>query len=160
MKWEQVMEKRRQRQERSPMMVTGLSSLLAVFAVLCLTIFAVLSVSTVRADMRLAEEMTEAALSFYRAESQAEEVLAHLRQGTDSEKIFELTGIRVEGENREFSWTCPVSAAQELRAEVSLAAGAGRGMDYEILKWQLVSTADWQADDSLHVWEGPAEEEN
>ena len=40
--------------------VVGGSSLLVIFAVLCLTVFALLSLSTVRADVRLSEASVQA----------------------------------------------------------------------------------------------------
>ena len=40
--------------------VVGGSSLLVIFAVLCLTVFALLSLSTVRADVRLSEASAQA----------------------------------------------------------------------------------------------------
>ena len=42
--------------KRFSMPVTGGSSLLVIFAVLALTIFAILSISTVKADQKLAEK--------------------------------------------------------------------------------------------------------
>ena len=46
----------------------GGSSLLVVFAVLALTVFALLSLSTVRADARLGDAATEAVSGYYAAD--------------------------------------------------------------------------------------------
>ena len=56
-------------------------SLLVVFAVLCLTVFALLSLSTVRADDRLSQASARAVSGYYAADCQAQEVLARLRAG-------------------------------------------------------------------------------
>ena len=53
----------------------GISSLLVMFAVLCLTIFALLSVSTVSADVTLGERSRDAVTNYYQADCQAEAVL-------------------------------------------------------------------------------------
>lgn len=119
----------------------GGSSLLVIFAVLALTIFALLSLSTVQADSRLGGRAAQAVLDYYEADCQAEEILARLRQGQLPEEVTLRDGI--------YSYSCPVSDTQALEVEVRL-DGAG----YDILRWQAVSTAPWQPDDSLNVWDG------
>lgn len=64
----------------SPPAVGGIS-LLVAFAVLCLTIFALLSLTTVRADVRLADASADAVTEYYAADCQAQEILARLRNG-------------------------------------------------------------------------------
>ena len=56
--------------------IVGGSSLLVIFAVLCLTVFALLGFSTVQADMRLSDESAEAVSEYYEAELQAETIFA------------------------------------------------------------------------------------
>lgn len=124
--------------------VVGASSLLVIFAVLCLTVFALLSISTVRAGQRLSDSTNQAVLDYYAADCQAEEILARLRAGALLEGVEEFAGV--------YSYTCPISDTQSLAVEVMV-----NGEDYTILRWQAVSTADWQADDTLHVWDGEFE---
>ena len=50
-------------------------SLLVVFAVLCLTVFALLSLSTVRADERLSDASAQAVKNYYAADCKAQELL-------------------------------------------------------------------------------------
>ena len=59
----------------------GGSSLLVVFAVLALTVFALLSLSTVRADVRLGDATEKMVSSYYAADVKAQEILAKLRTG-------------------------------------------------------------------------------
>lgn len=119
----------------------GVSSLLVIFSVLCLTVFALLSVSTVRADQRLHENTAQAVAGYYQADCEAEEILARLRSGEQPVEVRELNGV--------YAYTCPISATQTLVVEVQV-----DGVDYNILRWQAVSTADWQASDQLPVWQG------
>lgn len=56
-----------ERRRFSPPTVGG-SSLLVIFAVLCLTVFALLSLSTVQADGRLSQTSAEAAQAYYAAD--------------------------------------------------------------------------------------------
>lgn len=129
-----------ERQRFSPPAVGG-SSLLVIFAVLCLTVFAMLALSTVQANGRLSDASAEAVTAYYAADAQAEAILAQLRAGRVPEDVT------VTGET--YTYTCPISDTQALEVEVRV-----NGTDYEVLRWQSVSTADWQADESLHVWDG------
>ena len=124
----------------SPPMV-GASSLLSIFAVLCLTVFALLTLSTVQAESRLQEASSQAISDYYAADCQAEEILAALRAGQIPDGVTE--------ENSVYRYICPISETQELQVEVML-----DGSDYTILRWQAVSASEWQPDDSLDVWEG------
>ena len=119
----------------------GGTTLLAVFAVLCLAVFAVMSLSAVRADDRLSQKSADAVTAYYRADTEAEAVLARLRAGEVPEGVAEKDGI--------YSYQVPVSDTRELQVEVRI-----RGRDYTILRWQTASTADVEYDGSLAVWDG------
>ena len=54
----------------SPAAVGG-CSLLVIFAVLCLMVFALLSLSSVQAERRLADAATQSVLDYYEADLQA-----------------------------------------------------------------------------------------
>lgn len=126
----------------SPPAVGG-SSLLVIFAVLCLTVFALLSLSTVQAGGRLSDTTVQAVSGYYQADCQAEEILARLRQGEIPD------GVSVDGAT--YSYTCPISNTQDLSVAVQL-----DGAQYTILRWQAVSTVQWRPDDNLDVWDGGA----
>jgi hypothetical protein len=124
----------------SPPAVGG-SSLLVIFAVLCLTVFALLGLSTVQADGRLSDASTSAVSAYYAADCQAETILARLRAGEMPE------GVTVQGDV--YAYACPISDTQDLEVEVRL-----DGSDYTVLRWQAVSTVQWQSDTNLDVWDG------
>ena len=124
---------------RAPMV--GGSSLLVVFAILCLTVFALLGFSTVQADKRLSDASADAVKAYYAADTQAEMILAQLRAGELPE------GVTLKNGN--YYYVCPVSKTQELQVEVRI-----NGAMWEILRWQTVSTAKWDEGETLSVWEG------
>lgn len=126
----------------------GGSSLLVIFAVLCLTIFALLGLSTVQADGRLAKASFVAVKNYYEADTKAEMILASIRQG-------QIPGdgvVKSEEEPDVYCYRCEVSDVQVLDVEVRVT-----GTAYEILRWQLVSTTAWEEDDSLSIWNGSLE---
>ena len=124
----------------SPPPVGG-TTLLAVFTVLCLTVFAVLGLSAVRADDRLSQKSADAVTAYYRADTEAEAVLARLRAGELPEGVT--------AENDIYCYQVPVSDTRELQVKVRV-----RERDYKILRWQTVSVADVEYDGSLAVWDG------
>ena len=121
--------------------VVGASSLLVIFAVLCLTIFALLSISTLQADGRLSDHAANAVANYYEADAQAEEILARLRAGEKPE------GVSREGNL--YTYTCTVSDTQLLVVQVMV-----EGSEYTILRWQVISNVRWEADDKRPVWGG------
>ena len=123
----------------------GGASLLVIFAVLCLSVFTVLSVSTVQADQALRSRSADAVEGYYRADCAAEETLARLRAGERPSGVTEQNGI--------FFYTHPISDTQLLAVEVQVNGG-----DYNILRWQAIPADQWQAGDQLPVWNGEIKE--
>jgi hypothetical protein len=113
-----------------------------IFAVLCLTVFALLGLSTVQADGRLSDASAQAAADYYEADTQAETILAQLRGGQIPE------GVTVTGDH--YAYTCPISQTQRL--EVELTGSPARG--FTILRWQAVSTGAWDPTEEVKVWTG------
>lgn len=119
----------------------GASSLLVIFGVLCLVVFALLSIATVQADQRLGDKIQSAVVGYYTADTQAEQILSQLRRGEIPAGATEENGI--------YSYRCAVSDAQVLEVAVEITAD-----HYEILRWQLLPTGDWQPEEALPVWQG------
>ena len=127
--------------ERFETPVVGGSSLLVIFAVLCLTVFALLGLSTVQADRRLSEASKQAVSNYYQADAQAESILAQLRNGEMPD------GVAADGSM--YSYVCPISESQELQVEVQRTETG-----WNVLRWQAVSNVAWESDTALEVWDG------
>lgn len=124
--------------------IVGGSSLLVIFAVLCLTVFALLGLSTVQAGGRLSQTMADSVSAYYEADCMAEELYARLRSG---EMPAEVTRT---GDT--YAYTCPISDTNELQVELRQ-----NGEQWEVIRWQAVSTVAWESDDSLNLWDGELE---
>ena len=133
-----------ERERFSPPAVGG-GSLLVIFAVLCLTVCSLLGLSTVQADGRLSEASAKAVAAYYAADCRAEEILARLRDGELPEGVT----VSVTPEGDTYAYDCPISDTQTLAAEVLMEDTA-----YTVLRWQAVSTADWEPDTGLELWDG------
>lgn len=107
--------------------VVGGSSLITVFAVLCLAVFTLLNLSTVFSARDLAETSVQAVKGYYEADSEAELIFAKLRSGTVPEEVT------VNGNF--YSYVCPISETQSIEVEVSCIAG-----EWNVIKWLSVSS--------------------
>lgn len=119
----------------------GLSSLLTIFGVLCLTVFALLTVSAAQTGERLGQRAEQTVQDYYAADRRAEEVLAALRAGEMPEGVTGQDGI--------YRYSCTVGDTQMLMVEVEL-----QDVDYRILRWQTVPAGTWQTEDRIPVWDG------
>lgn len=139
----------RKREIFSPPAVGGIS-LLVAFAVLCLTVFALLSLTTVQADGRLADASARAVEDYYAADCQAQEILARLRNG---ETPLEVTSHWEDSWHDplavRYTYEVPISDSQELQVEVLVSGG-----DYKILRWQAQYTGEWETVENLDLWDG------
>lgn len=135
----------------------GGASLLVIFAVLALTIFALLSLSTVRADGHLSEASAQAVADYYAADRKAQAVLAWLRTGEGKDALdlpedFTMeTSISEYGDRSEtvHAYTIPISDTLELQVEVRVDGAE----DYEILRWQAVPSQAWEPDVGIELWD-------
>lgn len=133
------------KKQRSQISVVGGSSLLVIFSVLCVVIFALMSLTTAMNDTELNERSLEAIRGYYAADSAAEEILAELRRGEVPEAV-------VSGEDGTYSYSCPISDTQQLNVSIRT-----NGTDYEILRWQSALAEEWTPDEHIHVWHGNAD---
>lgn len=148
-----------EKQHSFPTMMGG-SSLLVIFAVLCLTVFALLGLSTVLADKRLADASAKAVAAYYEADCRAEEIFAQLRSScsgsvsssADVENALDELGVRrlYHGDDQEdiYTYACPISETQTLWVEVRRA-----GDIWKVLRWQAVAKAQLQ-ELQLELWDG------
>ena len=119
----------------------GGSSILTIFGVLMLIVFALLSLSTARADRNLADRTWQAKEAYYKADREAEEILGRLRAGEVPE------GVTKKG--KQYSYECSIDDNQQLQVVVEIS-----GNDYQIKQWKKVYTGDWQGDNSIEVFGG------
>lgn len=115
----------------------GISSIIFLFIVLCLSVFALLSINSARQSYDTVMRNADAVTAYYAADSQAQQWLHELRK----------EGARTDDPlKKEF----PVSDSQTLSVEVDPAT-------LEVLSYQVVNNEVLKIDDSLPVWQGEME---
>ena len=113
--------------------------LIVILAVLCLTVFSMLSLSTQQSNGALSDEAALSVINYYKADSEAEEILSRLRNGEMVDGVKEENGL--------FYYSCNIDKRQKIDVIVRI-----YDKNYDIIKWQAVSTALWQANDELNVY--------
>jgi Tfp pilus assembly protein PilX len=110
----------------SPPLVGG-ASLLVIFAVICLTVFALLTVSTANAEQRLSRVSANAVSAYYKADAAAEIIFSEIRSGNVPKNVTI--------KNNVYSYTCAISDNLFLYVEVCFSNG-----EWLVLSWQPISS--------------------
>jgi len=132
----------------------GAASIVLVFAVLCLSIFAVVSfVPALREDALITREV-ERVVAFYAADMRAEQILVQLLNADEIPEYID--GIRIYSD---IDWDTfdiwvwfvyPINDTLEIFVHL-----AWDGMhDYTLLAWRVVHIGAWEVDGTLNVWLG------
>ncbi|MCL1807193.1 MAG: hypothetical protein FWG31_05775 [Oscillospiraceae bacterium] len=136
-------------------MGVGSASLILIFAVLCLTIFALISLTSAENDKVLTEVNAELVAAYYEADTLAEYILDEI---LSADVIPEtIRGIDIK-ETVDFftdesiiAFRCPVTEEKELYVQLSIDMFGYA----EILNWKMQDTQEWSdEDDKLPVWQG------
>ena len=132
----------------------GTISLVMIFAVLCLTVFAMLTLSSSNAEKILADRSSAFVKSYYEADSFATKIRAAIfdsyKRGVFPESLdsieidYELSGDVIIA-----SYTCEVNEVQELLVRLKLEGGIDT-----VLEWKVGYSQNWEFDDSITVWDG------
>ena len=140
-------------------MGVGSSSIVLVFAVLCLTVFSLISLQVARNNKALTDAEAELVIGYYSADAKAERILAQISEsGGLIEEIIDGVEIRyswdADLETDIYSYQCPISDEKELYIKLGI-----DGESIRILAWRMRDTGDWEYDGSLSVWIGGSFEE-
>lgn len=126
----------------------GTSSLVLIFVILALTVFAVLSLTRVLADDRLSDRSADWVAAYYEADCKAEEMLKSINEAAEKDKAN--AGI--------VSFTVPINDTMSLEVEAVLMDTPRDGRYYAVSKWQEVYSSEYEIDESMPVWDGTFEE--
>ena len=132
-----------------PVMNVGISLVILIFMNICLAAFAVLSLENAVSDYSLSKKTAVHTTQYYKAVNKVQEQLAKKNQelrGEASQKAIQKKAIQ-----KEIKLTESVSKSQQLVVTLRL-DDTQKYPEYYIEKWQLCSSEDWQADDSLDVY--------
>jgi len=119
----------------------GTSSMMVILIGLSFAVLAALAISSARNDYRLSEELAQHTTDYYNASNEAQTKLA------DIEDLYAR-----QDDNHRTCFAVPMNKYQELQVELYFAADSS---EYEITKWKVVNTDNWEGDTSLPVLQAP-----
>ncbi|HIQ75463.1 MAG TPA: hypothetical protein IAA51_13725 [Candidatus Cottocaccamicrobium excrementipullorum] len=141
----------------------GSSSLILIFIVLCLGTFALLSLSSAKKDLDLAERNEQAVAEYYRADGKGEEFLMEadrafsqaLEKHPDNPDAFlrETLGDAWNGERKQAEIQIPMANGQALSIVLGLSWEEGE-KQLKVMEWRVVNVEDYEIDQNLPVWDG------
>jgi len=118
--------------------ITGASSLIVIFAVLCLCVFSLITLSTSLAEKRINDASVKAISDYYIADSKAEETISQIRSGNIPQNVYS------DGDNYYFE----VSVCENQRLEVILKKNT-----FEITSYSLKSQHSFE-ENQPNLWDG------
>lgn len=145
----------------------GLPSLLVIFIVLCLVTFAVLSYVSAKRDYSLSQKTADRVQLYYETDLKARaellsveiqlyDIYSQLPRREESLFLQECRKAFPDMTGNSLSFQIPYGESQALLVELSLLLPQSEeDSPYQITKWQVITTADWNADDSLPVFHLP-----
>ena len=135
--------------------VSGAVSLVMIFCVLCLAVFAVLTLATADREAKLTDMTAQNAADYYAADAAAVQIVSALRDGKTPETDIEIEHVFSEypdGARETAAFTVPISDTQALEVEVLLADQ--NGPNFQITRWQTVYTGEWEPEEYMNLWDG------
>ncbi len=140
----------------------GYTSIMIIFALVCLVIFAVLSLKAAASDEALNKRSGEYLREYYNADSIAKQELSDLDElafTAASSEFFAETfrnlaedkgySVRMAREGCAVDYSVPINERQEIAVSVTFKASG----EYEITLWKS-GTISSEKDDHLNVWDG------
>ena len=134
-----------------------------VFLVLCLTTFAILSLSSAQSDYSFSKKFAEHKTEYYKASSRAEMILGEIDQllAENSDQVtarldgkeidnIPLSCTGADGETV-ISYQVPSGEKQALNVVLLVTNDSEHENYYKIQAWQLISTEEWNGDNSLNL---------
>ena len=137
--------------------------MILIFIVLCLGTFALLSLSSAKKDLDLAERNEQAVAEYYRADGKGEEFLMEadrafsqaLEKHPDNPDAFlrETLGDAWNGERKQAEIQIPMANGQALSIVLGLSWEEGE-KQLKVMEWRVVNVEDYEIDQNLPVWDG------
>lgn len=166
-----------QNKHKPPITNIGSVSLIMIFIVLCMVIFAILSLSESTGDYKFTEKLASHTTDYYTASSQAERALAEIdtllhetgENAIGSETLFyqnvieainntsissinDLSATFDHDEVLYISYDVPVGDSQKLYVRLRVnAPQTSTAAAYTITTWQTLQTDEWNGDDSIQL---------
>jgi len=138
----------------------GSASIMLVFVVLCLTIFAIISLVPALTDRDLVNAEVRLVQDFFEADALAEQVLDRILQEHPNNMPENILGIDILSVwdmdlfREVVFFAVPINETQILHVEIGLGHEDGGFPSHQIFAWRMYNLHDWEANEYLELWQG------
>lgn len=160
--------KLQRKQASVPVSNTGSVLLLTTFIVLCLSVFAALSLSGALTEYRYSQKLAQHGIDYYRASGLAADMLKNIDgilenayaldpkhyYETAEEQLSPIVHTDMKPEDGDPSVTCEIPISDTRSLKIVLALNPPERMEdgyYRITSWQEISSSEWNGNDSLNL---------
>ena len=145
----------------------GSSSLILIFIVMCLVTFGMLSLTSAKSDLSLANRNADAVTEYYRADTEGEafyrmvagEVKAACTNASGHEERLALLEKALGEYYRGGAAVTEVAMERAQALHIELEPDLEGEGSVRVTKWNVIQTEDYEIDDSMPVWGGTADTE-
>jgi len=134
-------------------MGVGSASIVLIFAVLCLTIFTIITYMVTNNERALIDAKAELIKGYYEADALAEQILQELLDAnTTPDRVHGVnieTGIDEDLGIETTHFYCRITDIKSLYVKLAI-----REDSFDILSWRMYDTDEWVFDDTINVWTG------
>ena len=128
-----------------PFLGIGAASIVLVLAMVCLAVFAALTLSSAKGDHTLSKKNLERTSAFYQASNAANEQVG--RSFTKSK------GISYNKKEKTIAFQESITDTQQLSVKLQIYYPEKKNdLCYEVIKWKKEAVGAWKKDDSLPVY--------
>jgi len=131
----------------------GSASIVLVFAVLCLTVFSLITFVVAGNEKRLVDAKADLVIGYYNADTLAELILSDILAADEIPDI--IRGVEIsrgfnEALNKETTYFfCDISDSKALFVNLLI-----QDESFDILSWRMYDKEVWELDETINVWTG------
>ncbi|WP_373263498.1 short-chain dehydrogenase [Hungatella hathewayi] len=145
----------------------GSSSLILIFIVMCLVTFGMLSLTSAKSDLSLANRNADAVTEYYRADMEGEafyrmvvgEVKTACANASGHEERLALLEKALGEYYRDGTAVTEVAMERAQALHIELEPDLDGEGSVRVAKWNVIQTEDYEIDDSMPVWGGTVDTE-
>lgn len=158
------------KERKMPFLGIGAASIVLVLAVVCLSVFAVLTLSSAEGDYALSKKNLDRTTSYYQASNAVNEQISQIddrlfkiykksKNKKDymkrvNKRISKMEGITYHKKKKTIEFQQEITEKQQISVELKVHYPKKKNDTcYEVLKWKNESVGAWQKDDSLPVYQ-------
>lgn len=158
------------KERKMPFLGIGAASIVLVLAVVCLSVFAVLTLSSAQGDYALSKKNLNRTTSYYEASNAVNEQISQIddrlfkiykksKNKKDymkrvNKKISKMEGITYHKKKKTIEFQQKITEKQQISVKLKVHyPKKKKDPCYEVLKWKNESVGAWQKDDSLPVYQ-------